>query len=145
PHGTDQQLAAVSSGVAPAPDVVAANLIGMAVDEQPACRRVRGGIAQDLPVDELSARIAIVRCHDKRGDVGLRGAPLGRPRKHWAKKASCKELMPAKVRAAGQKTREVAARTGAAVAEAAPESVKEFGGQGRGRRPGTRSRGRRAP
>lgn len=35
--------------------------------------------------------------------------------------------MPAKVRAAGEKTREVAARAGAAVAEAAPESVKEFG------------------
>jgi hypothetical protein len=33
--------------------------------------------------------------------------------------------MPAKVRAAGEKTREVAARAGAAVAEAAPESVKE--------------------
>jgi hypothetical protein len=47
--------------------------------------------------------------------------------KHWAKKASRKELMPAKVRAAGEKTREVAVRTGAAVVEAAPESIKEFG------------------
>jgi hypothetical protein len=47
--------------------------------------------------------------------------------KHWAKKASRKELMPAKVRAAGEKTREVAVRTGAAAVEATPESIKEFG------------------
>jgi hypothetical protein len=47
--------------------------------------------------------------------------------KHWMKKASRKELMPAKVRAAGEKAREVAVRTGAAVAEATPDSVREFG------------------
>jgi hypothetical protein len=47
--------------------------------------------------------------------------------KHWSKKASRRELMPAKVRAAGEKTRAVAVRTGAAVAEATPESVREFG------------------
>jgi hypothetical protein len=47
--------------------------------------------------------------------------------KHWVKKASRKELMPAKVRAAAEKTREVAARTGAAVSGATPDSIKEFG------------------
>jgi hypothetical protein len=46
---------------------------------------------------------------------------------HWANKASRKDLMPAKVRAAGEKTRKVAARSGAAVAEATPELVKELG------------------
>jgi hypothetical protein len=35
--------------------------------------------------------------------------------------------MPAKVRAAGEKTRKVAVRTGAAVVEATPESIKELG------------------
>jgi hypothetical protein len=47
--------------------------------------------------------------------------------KHWAKKASRRGLMPAKVRAAGKKTKAVAVRTGAAVAEATPESIREFG------------------
>ncbi len=51
--------------------------------------------------------------------------------KHWAKKAARKQLMPARVRAsiaaAGEKSREVAVRTGAAVADVTPESIKEFG------------------
>jgi EcsC family protein len=47
--------------------------------------------------------------------------------KHWVKKASRRELMPAKVRAASEKTREVAVRAGAAVANATPDSIKEFG------------------
>jgi hypothetical protein len=47
--------------------------------------------------------------------------------KHWAKKASRRELMPTKLRAAGEKTKAVAVRTGVAVAEATPESIREFG------------------
>jgi hypothetical protein len=47
--------------------------------------------------------------------------------KHWARKASRRELVPAKVRAAGKKTKAVAVRTGSAVAEATPESIRGFG------------------
>ncbi|WP_329494235.1 EcsC family protein [Kitasatospora herbaricolor] len=50
---------------------------------------------------------------------------------HWDKKAKRRELMPPKARAAlgaaGGKTKELAARAGAAVADATPESLKEFG------------------
>ena len=50
---------------------------------------------------------------------------------HWTKKAKRRELIPAKARAAldaaGGRTKELAVRAGAAVAEATPESLKEFG------------------
>jgi hypothetical protein len=49
---------------------------------------------------------------------------------HWAKKAQRRQLLPPKVRAsisaAGEKTKDVAVPRGAAIAEATPESIKEF-------------------
>lgn len=52
---------------------------------------------------------------------------------HWAKKANRRPLSPASVRAAaaavGTKTKDFATRAGTTIAEAAPESVKEFGGR----------------
>ncbi|NMO35424.1 EcsC family protein [Streptomyces sp. GMY01] len=50
---------------------------------------------------------------------------------HWTKKAKRRELVPPKARAAlgaaGEKTKELAVRAGTAVAEATPESLKDFG------------------
>lgn len=52
---------------------------------------------------------------------------------HWAKKAERRQLMPPNVRAAaataGARAKDVAVRTGTAIAESTPESVKEFGGR----------------
>src|ERR1022692_705220 len=52
---------------------------------------------------------------------------------HWAKKAKRRQLMPPNVHAAvataGARAKDVAVRTGAAIAESAPESVREFGGR----------------
>ena len=50
---------------------------------------------------------------------------------HWSKKAKHRELVPPKARAAlgavGERTKVLAVRAGTAVAEATPESLKEFG------------------
>ena len=52
---------------------------------------------------------------------------------HWAKKAKRRQLTPPNVRAAaataGARAKYVAVRTGTAIAESTPESVKEFGGR----------------
>lgn len=52
---------------------------------------------------------------------------------YWAKKAKRRQLMPPNVRAAvataGARAKDVTVRTGTAIAESTPESVKEFGGR----------------